>query len=96
MSNEPAGKSPVDQTVEPCAWRVRRRDAPEYWIVFLHAPVDAMVDPAREVQPLVTLAQAGAMVAAERERGAQICEQWNATHPSRLAELHAKYGQPAA
>lgn len=39
---------------EPVAWRVRRHDAPNYWIVFLHRPVDAMADPEREVQPLYT------------------------------------------
>ena len=37
---------------EPVAWRVRRHDAPNYWIVFLHKPVDAMQDPEREVEPL--------------------------------------------
>lgn len=39
---------------EPVAWRVRRHDAPKYWIVFLHKPVDALQDPDREVQPLYT------------------------------------------
>ena len=39
---------------EPVAWRVRRHDAPNYWIIFLHRPVDAMADPEREVQPLYT------------------------------------------
>ena len=39
---------------EPVAWRVRRHDAPNYWIIFLHRPVDAMADPGREVQPLYT------------------------------------------
>lgn len=37
---------------EPVAWRVRRHDAPNYWIIFLHRPVDALADPEREVQPL--------------------------------------------
>jgi len=37
---------------EPVAWRVRRIDAPDYWIIFLHKPVDALKDPEREVQPL--------------------------------------------
>lgn len=37
---------------EPVAWRVRRLDAPDYWIVFLHLPVDALKDPEREVQAL--------------------------------------------
>lgn len=40
---------------EPVAWRVRRHDAPEYWIVFLHKPVDALEDPGREVQPLYAI-----------------------------------------
>ena len=39
---------------EPVAWRVRRHDAPNYWIIFLHRPVDALADPEREVQPLYT------------------------------------------
>lgn len=39
---------------EPVAWRVRRLDSPDYWIVFLHYPVDAMMDPEREVQSLYT------------------------------------------
>ena len=51
---------------EVVAWRVRRHDAPNYWIVFLHYPVDAMADPEREVQPLFATpqpaqAQAGAV-----------------------------------
>jgi hypothetical protein len=37
---------------EAVAWRVRRHDAPNYWIIFQHKPVDALVDPEREVQPL--------------------------------------------
>lgn len=41
----------------PVAWRVRRHDAPNYWIVFLHYPVDAINDPEREVQPLYTSPQ---------------------------------------
>ena len=40
---------------EPVAWRVRRHDAPNYWIVFLHKPVDALEDPEREVQPLYAI-----------------------------------------
>lgn len=39
---------------EPAYWRVRRLDSPDYWIVFLHKPVDALRDPEREVQPLYT------------------------------------------
>ncbi len=39
----------------------------------------------RNETPLVTLAQAEAMVAAERERCAELCEFWDATHPKRLA-----------
>ena len=44
----------VQPVQEPVAWRVRRHDAPNYWIVFLHKPVDAMQDPEREVQALYT------------------------------------------
>jgi|JI10StandDraft_1071094.scaffolds.fasta_scaffold450646_2 hypothetical protein len=36
-------------------------------------------------EPLVR-AYAAAAVAAERERCAELCEQWNATSPDRLAE----------
>lgn len=47
---------------DPVAWRVRRHDAPNYWIVFLHKPVDALLDPQREVQPLYAgIAQAPAV-----------------------------------
>ena len=38
--------------VEPVAWRVRRRDAPQYWTVFHHKPIAALQDPEQEVQPL--------------------------------------------
>ena len=34
-------------------WRVRRHDCPDYWIPFMHYPVDAYADPEREVQELV-------------------------------------------
>lgn len=47
-----AALQPPDR--EPVAWRVRRLDAPDYWIIFLHRPVDALQDPEREVQPLYT------------------------------------------
>jgi hypothetical protein len=36
--------------------------------------------------PCQMLAYATAAVAAERERCAQLCEQWDATHPARLAD----------
>ena len=49
--------TPAPVGVEPVAWRVRRHDAPNYWIVFLHYPVDAMADPEREVQPLFATQQ---------------------------------------
>ncbi len=56
---------------EPEYWRVRRHDAPDYWILFMHKPVDALRDPEREVQPLLTADQmhayAAAAVAAERK-----------------------------
>ena len=41
-----------EAALPPVAWRVRLHTAPDYWIVFLHCPVDAMQDPGREVQPL--------------------------------------------
>lgn len=49
--------TPTHAGVEPVAWRVRRHDAPNYWIVFLHYPVDAMADSEREVQPLFATPQ---------------------------------------
>ena len=48
---------------EPVAWRVRRHDAPEYWVVFQHKPVDALADPEREVQPLYSTPPAAQPVA---------------------------------
>lgn len=59
-------RTPAPAVVEPVAWRVRRLDSPNYWIIFLHKPVDALMDPKREVQPLYTApqptqAQAGAV-----------------------------------
>lgn len=59
-------RTPAPVGVEPVAWRVRRLDSPNYWIIFLHKPVDALMDPKREVQPLYTApqptqAQAGAV-----------------------------------
>lgn len=58
--------TPAPVGVEPVAWRVRRLDSPNYWIIFLHKPVDALMDLKREVQPLYTTpqptqAQAGAV-----------------------------------
>lgn len=59
-------------------WRVRRRDAPDYWIVFQHDPVDAKADPEREVEELFTATQLAAeverAVAEERERCAKLCD----------------------
>ena len=49
----------------------------------------------RNETPLVTLAQAEAMVAAERERCAELCEFWDATHPKRLA-VEIRRGGPSA
>lgn len=61
-------RTPAPAVVEPVAWRVRRLDSPNYWIIFLHKPVDALMDPKREVQPLYTApqptqAQAGSVTA---------------------------------
>lgn len=39
----------VERSVRPRVWMVRRHDAPNYWIPFLHEPVDALKDPEREV-----------------------------------------------
>ena len=89
MTNEPAGQGPVDQTVGPCAWRVRRHDAPKYWIMFMHKPVDAMADAEREVQPLVTFAQAEQMVVEERGR----CSQAVKLADDRLKQMYADRDQ---
>ena len=52
---EAALRTALEQPVQqPVAWRVRRHDTPDYWIIFLHKPVDAMQDPEREVQALYT------------------------------------------
>ena len=47
---QPAVAGPVEPTVRPHVWMVRRHDTPGYcWIPFLHEPVDALKDPEREV-----------------------------------------------
>lgn len=42
---------------EPVAWRVRYKRAPDYWIIFMHYPTDAVQDPEREVFPLYSGAE---------------------------------------
>ena len=48
------GQQIESDTAGPVAWRVRYHSAPNYWIIFMHNPVDAKADPDREVQPLYT------------------------------------------
>ena len=63
----------VGRSVRPRVWMVRRRDAPAYWIPFLHEPVDAMKDPEREVVSLHWPED----IAAERERCAKpVPDEW--------------------
>ena len=77
-------RTPSPVGVEPVAWRVRRLDSPNYWIIFLHKPVDALMDPEREVQPLYTApqptqAQAGSVTADDLKQprnGAQWRVEW--------------------
>ena len=77
-------RTPAPAVVEPVAWRVRRLDSPNYWIIFLHKPVDALMDPEREVQPLYTApqptqAQAGSVTADDLKQprnGAQWRVEW--------------------
>lgn len=79
-----ACRTPAPVGVEPVAWRVRRLDSPNYWIIFLHKPVDALMDPKREVQPLYTApqptqAQAGSVTADDLKQprnGAQWRVEW--------------------
>lgn len=68
---------------EPVAWRVRRLDAPDYWIVFLHYPVDAMMDPEREVQPLYAAPQPA--VAAGLDKALAPLRAWWAMHEAQWA-----------
>ena len=68
---QPAVAGPVEPTVRPRVWMVRRHDAPNYWIPFLHEPVDALKDPEREVVPLHWPED----IAAEREKCAALMEQ---------------------
>jgi hypothetical protein len=42
--------------------------------------------PECEYEDLFTAEQVRTLLAAERERCAQLCEQWDATHPARLAD----------
>jgi hypothetical protein len=48
-TEKPAVLGPVERQVRPRVWLVRRHDAPNYWIPFLHEPVDALKDHEREV-----------------------------------------------
>jgi hypothetical protein len=68
--NLPAVVAPVEPTVRPRVWMVRRHDAQAYWIPFLHEPVDALKDPEREV---VRLHWPEDLVA-EREKCANLME----------------------
>ena len=67
----PAVVGQVESSVRPRVWMVRRHDAPNYWIPFLHEPVDALKDPEREVVRLHWPED----LAAERERCAAPLEE---------------------
>lgn len=67
---QPAVAGRVEQPVRPRVWMVRRHDAPNYWIPFLHEPVDALKDPEREVVRLHWPED----ITAERERLALLAE----------------------
>ena len=63
----------VERSVRPRVWMVRRHDAPNYWIPFLHEPVDALKDPEREVVRLHWPEE----FSAERERCAKpVPDEW--------------------
>jgi hypothetical protein len=44
---------PGQSEPETVMWLVRRYESPDYWIPFMHRPVDAYADPEREVKELV-------------------------------------------
>ena len=71
MDKDIAGQGPLERPVRPRVWMVRRHDAPNYWIPFLHEPVDALKDPEREV----VLLHWPEDIEAERERCAKVCDE---------------------
>jgi hypothetical protein len=69
-----AVEAPLSASARPTVWMVRLQCAPDYWIPFLHEPVDALKDPGREVVRM-HWAEDIAAVAAEREACAKVCEE---------------------
>ena len=83
MTEETAGSAPLERRVRPRVWMVRRHDAPDYWIPFLHEPVDALKDPEREVVRLHWPED----LAAERERCISIVRKYGPSDFNDLGQI---------
>jgi hypothetical protein len=75
---------------EPAGFRTRYRSEPgmigHYPWTYADAGRRKGNRPECEYEDLFTAEQVRTLLAAERERCAQLCEQWDATHPARLAD----------